>query len=73
MAARILEANTSRDAMDLGRCIKTNDGYKESEPALLQHIHLVKFQQHAHLRAKLIQLKGNPQSCVWRWFQPVPV
>ena len=45
--------------MDLGRCIKPNDEYKESEPALLQYIHLAKFQQHAHLRAKLIQLKGN--------------
>ena len=59
MAAQILEAKTSRDAMDIGRRIKTSDEYKESEPALLQRIHLAKFKQHAHLCAKLLKLKGN--------------
>ena len=59
MAVLILEAKTSRDAMNIGRRIKTSDEYKQAEPALLQRIHLAKFQQHPVLRAKLIQLKGN--------------
>ena len=59
MAQLILEAKTSRDAMNIGRRIKTSEEAKQGEPALLQKIHQAKYQQHPTLRAKLIALKGN--------------
>ena len=59
LAEQIRDAKTSREAMLIGRRIKTNEEYKAKEPALLQDIHLAKYVQHPELRAKLIKLKGN--------------
>ena len=59
LAEQIRNAKTSREAMTIGRRIKTNDEYKATEPVLLQDIHLAKYTQHPELRAKLIKLKGN--------------
>ena len=59
MASLILKTKTSREAMNLGKKVKTNEEYKKSEPNLLLNIHLAKYEQNPTLRAKLIALKGN--------------
>ena len=59
LAEQIRKAKTSREAMSIGKRIKTSEEYKTGEPVLLQDIHLAKNQQHPNLRAKLTNLKGN--------------
>ena len=59
IAEQIFKAKTSRIAMAIGNRIKTSEEYKANEPALLQQIHLAKFEQHPTLCNKLISLKGN--------------
>ena len=59
LAEQIRKAKTSRDAMIIGKRIKTSEEYKAQEATLLQNIHLTKFQQHPGLCAKLKNLKGN--------------
>ena len=59
IAEQILKAKTSREAMIIGKKTKTSEEYKATEPALLQKIHLAKYQQNPILREKLKNLKGN--------------
>ena len=59
LASKILETKTSREAMDLGKKVKTSDEYKQTEPTLLMNIHRARFTQNPELRQKLVNLKGN--------------
>ena len=59
LVSHIYDTKTSWKAMNLGRRVKTNEEYKQTEPTLLMKIHLARYEQHPDLRQKLINLKGN--------------